>query len=161
MRLPLSQAGLSQSSLTKRTPARARCLGLFFKPAVSRQAADWLVAFRMPGEGMRGDAMPAIALGSARGVGSAGQRNHCRSGAHLCLPGRNISGEPDHRVNLKNGWPRTYSEVPSGPAACQPYNPTNSRLERGYTATIWSSRAARACHRSAVAAGCDLRRSPR
>jgi hypothetical protein len=39
-------------------------------------------------------------------------------------------------VNLKNGWPRTYSEVPSGPAACQPYNPTNSRLERGYTATI-------------------------
>ena len=54
-----------------RANSNSRCVASL-KPAVSRQAADWLVAFRMPGEGMRGDAMPAIALGSARGWAALG-----------------------------------------------------------------------------------------
>jgi hypothetical protein len=103
-----------------------------FQTRVGAASRSPLVACRMPGDGLR-ERDACHRAGKRKRIGSTGQRNDCRSGAHLGLRGRRHQRRAAPSCEPENGWPRTYSKAASGPAACQPYNPTNSRLERGYT----------------------------
>jgi hypothetical protein len=128
-------SGIRRIMVLLRAHSNSRCVAAL-KPAVRRvvrlASRSPLVACRMPGDGLR-ERDACHRAGKRKRIGSTGQRNDCRSGAHLGLRGRRHQRRAAPSCEPENGWPRTYSKAASGPAACQPYNPTNSRLERGYT----------------------------